>query len=275
MKVWTPEHLEEVWKLLDKDEGMQFMAGGTDMMPRLRGGMVHCNELACLEKINELKGIDVSDTQIRIGALTTFRDILGDDTLNRRLPILTTAIRGLGSPLIRNMGTIGGNICTASPAGDTLSPLYVLEADVELVSPQGNRTLPLTKFITGPGKTALQPGEILAAVRIPAAETWTIQHVEKVGQRNALAISIVSMAALLRVDAGTVQEARLAWGSVGPTIVRSRAAEQALVGKRLNMDSLQNAADIARHDVHPISDVRATAAYRRTVAGNLLLRLAV
>ena len=276
MKVWTPENHKEMWSLLDQHPEIQFMAGGTDMMPRIHAGQVQCDHLGCLEGITGLSGIEISDTHVRIGAMTTFREILDATDLNTRVPVLTRAVRSLGSPLIRNMGTIGGNICTASPAGDTLPPLYVLGAEVELISSQGNRTLPLDEFITGPGKTALQPGEILAAVHIPTTTTpWSIQHIEKVGQRNALAISVVSMAALLRVDEGIVQEARLAWGSVGPAVIRSTATEKALTGKPLTMDTLKNAADIVRQDVHPISDVRATAAYRRTVAGNLLLRLAV
>ena len=275
MKVWTPEYCEEMWTLLDQHPGMQFMAGGTDMMPRIRAGQEQCDHLGCLEGIAGLSGIEISDTHVRIGAVTTFREILDTTDLETRLPVLTRAVRSLGSPLIRNMGTIGGNICTASPAGDTLPPLYVLGAEVELLSSQGTRTLPLAEFITGPGKTALQPGEILAAVHIPTTTSWSIQHVEKVGQRNALAISVVSMAALLRVEEDIVQEARLAWGSVGPTVIRSTAAEQALTGKPLTIATLKDAADIVREEVAPISDVRATAAYRRTVAGNLLLRLAV
>lgn len=275
MRVWTPEHCEEIWPLLKQHPTMQFMAGGTDMMPRIRAGMVQCDHLACIEKVTELKGISFKDTYIRIGALTTFRELLETADLHTRLPILTRAVRVLGSPLIRNMGTIGGNICTASPAGDTLPPLYVLNAEVELVSSRGTRTLPLKEFITGPGKTVLQKGELLAGLRIPNTPDWSFQHVEKVGQRNALAISIVSMAALLRLDTDNiVQEARLAWGSVGPTVIRSTAAEKALEGRRLTMDTLKAAAHIVRQHVQPISDVRATAAYRRTVAGNLLLRLA-
>ncbi|MBI4799564.1 MAG: FAD binding domain-containing protein, partial [Desulfarculus sp.] len=159
--------------------------------------------------------------------------------------------------------------------GDTLAPLYALEAEVELRWATGRRRLAIGDFILGPGRTSLAAGEVLHGVWVPLAGQWSIAHFEKVGLRQALAIAVVSLAALVSLDeGGVVRAARLAYGSVGPTVVRPRQAEAALLGRTLEVASLEAAAELARQEVSPIGDARASAAYRRQVAGNLLLRLA-
>jgi len=174
---------------------------------------------------------------------------------------------------VRNQATLGGNICTASPAGDTLPALYVLEAQLELGSRTTTRTVPIQDFITGPGQTLLEPGEILSAIRIPLPPADSTQCFEKVGRRRALAISVASLAAMLRLTGKTVREIRLAFGSLGPTVLRCPEAEHWLTGRELTPDNLRHAAGMVRQSVRPISDMRATADYRRQVAGNLTLRL--
>jgi xanthine dehydrogenase FAD-binding subunit len=172
------------------------------------------------------------------------------------------------------MGTLGGNLATASPAGDSLPALYALGAEVELASAAGWRRLPVGEFILGPGRTALRPGEVIAAVLAPAARGFDRQHYQKVGQRRALAISIASLAALVQTEGGVVRRARLAWGSLGPTVVVSPRAEQLMAGRPLTPEGLAPAAEEARRAVAPISDLRAGAEHRRALAGNLVLRLA-
>jgi len=194
--------------------------------------------------------------------------------VRERLPALAQALGCLGSPLIRNMGTLGGNLVTASPAGDTLPALLVHDAVVELASRDGRRHLPVAEFLLGPGRTALAPGEILAAVRIPLPPPGAMQHFEKVGRRDALAIAVASLAArIVRDQAGRVVEARLAVGSLAPTARRCPAAEAALLGRRLDREALLEAGRRIREQISPIDDIRATAAYRREVAGRLPLRL--
>ena len=173
------------------------------------------------------------------------------------------------------MGTIGGNIVTASPAGDTLPPLYIYDTEVEIRSPQGSRRAPIREWIIGPGKTALKAGEVLTGVWAPPLdEGFNLQYYEKVGQRNALAISVVSLAAALKIgEGGVIEDARLAWGSVGPTVVRSKDIQDSLLGRPLCHDTMVRAAEMAYNTVEPISDVRASADYRRRVAGALLYRL--
>ena len=272
MNVHLPTTLTELWPLLDRP-GTGIMAGGTDLLVRERRTPSSITDLCCLERIPELGGIRQTRDGLRLGALTTMTELVESQTVITNLPLLHTALRQLGSPLIRNQATLGGNICTASPAGDTLPPLYALDAHLELVARHSRRTVPIDDFITAPGRTTLEPGEILCAVHIPRLEPDAVQHFEKVGRRRALAISVVSLAVVMRLDQGLVQMARLALGSVGPTVLRCRTAEQYLLGRSLTREHLTQAAALIRQTVQPIGDVRATAEYRRLVAGNLILRL--
>lgn len=273
--VLIPESMEELWRIFEKHPGARVYAGGTDVLVKMRAGLeANASCLICLERIKELGAVSEDGETIRIGACTTHTRLLGDPLVTKHLPILAQAVRVLGSVLIRNMGTIGGNVCTASPAGDTLPPLYVLDAELELRSANGTRCVPIGDFITGPGRTVLGEGEILAALRVRKPRECNVFHYEKVGQRKGLCCAAVSLAAVLRVSsAGVVEKAALAWGSVGPTIVRSEDVERMLVNERLSPERLREAAAQVGEIVSPISDVRADEAYRRAVAGNLLLRL--
>lgn len=276
MPQWLlPERLEELWPALE-EPGTTIYAGGTDVLVKLRSGSERPRQLICLERIPELRGIEDRGDQVLIKAGTTHARIAADPLVHACFPVLVQALNVLGSPPIRNMGTIGGNICSASPAGDSLPPLYVLGAEVELRSRTAARRLPVKDFIRGPGQTALKPGEILTGVWIPKIQRFGYQHYEKVGQRKALAIAIVSLAALIDLDGeGKVADIRLAWGSVGPTVVRAPAVEAGLRGRPLTLAVLQEAAGEARRAVAPIADLRAGADYRREVAGNLLYRLSL
>jgi CO/xanthine dehydrogenase FAD-binding subunit len=274
-EVFLPRSLEELWSVWGENPAAHIYAGGTDLLVKLRAGLLPPAALICLERLPELVGVESLGDTVRIGAGVTHSTLLAHPIICRYFPVLARALAELGSPPIRNMATIGGNICTASPAGDTLPPLYVLGAELELQSRNGGRTLSLDAFIEGPGQTRLASEEILTAIRIKKPVEFNRHHFDKVGQRKALAIAVVSLAALLRVSAaGVVDQARFAWGSVGPTIVTCPEVEQMLTGRELRPALLQEAADAAMHAVSPIDDVRATAAYRRQVAGNLLLRLA-
>ncbi len=208
------------------------------------------------------------------GACTTFSELLRSGDVCGRLPLLAAAVATLGSPQVRNMGTLGGNICTASPAGDSLPPLYVMDAAVELQSSRGTRRMPIREFITGPGRTQLQRGEVLTGVRVGIPQGFQVHRFEKVGQRKALACAISSMAALLKLSGdGAVSEGRIAWGSVGPTVVVSAEVEGFLRGRKVTPATVEEAAALAERAVAPIDDVRGSAAYRRQVAGNLLRKL--
>jgi CO/xanthine dehydrogenase FAD-binding subunit len=273
--VYLPGNWTELWEYLARNPRALLYAGGTDLLLKVRTGKVDPVALICLERIEEMKGVTESADAIRLGACTTLAVLLDHPLLQKHFPVLIKALRELGSPLIRRMGTIGGNICNASPAGDTLPPLYILGAEVELKTGSTLRTLPVSGFIHGPGRAQLQPGEIMSAVVLKKQPDYNISHFEKVGLRKALACSVVSMAAVLTLSPdGIIGKARLAWGSIGPTIVTSPDVEDLLTGKKLTPEVLHAAAGIIRQELSPLDDLRAEADYRRDVAGNLLLRLA-
>ncbi|RJR32805.1 MAG: xanthine dehydrogenase family protein subunit M [Desulfobacteraceae bacterium] len=272
--VHLPSTLDELWKILAENPGIGIYAGGTDLLPRIRKGMRPPRALVCLERIGELKGVREEGEKFFLGSCATHGALLSNASVRSHFPVLAAALATLGSPHIRNMGTLGGNIVTASPAGDTLPPLFVLEAEIELRSRNSQRRVPVGDFIKGPGRVDLAADEIVAGVWLRKEPTPRIHHFEKVGQRNALAISVVSMAAVISLSKGRlIESAHLAWGSVGPTIVTSSVVERFLKDKTLDVETLSGAAELVREAVSPIDDVRATAAYRREIAGNLLLRL--
>jgi xanthine dehydrogenase FAD-binding subunit len=274
MKVSIPATLEELWNILEEQPDAVIVAGGTDVFVKLRAGTISPASLVCLEKLKELRGIRDEGGSIRIGASTTHTELLSNEIITASIPLLARAVHLLGSPPIRNMATLGGNICTASPAGDTLPPLYTLDAEVALRSRHEKRSIPIDRFILGPGKTALRKGEIIEGVTVLKPAKQTIDHFEKVGQRKAMSISIASLAALVYVGSGDlIEEISLAWGSVGPTVVRSKEIEEALIGHALTLDSLMDVFPMVADAISPISDVRAGADYRRRVSCNLLLRL--
>jgi xanthine dehydrogenase FAD-binding subunit len=276
VNVILPSATGDLWSALSDNPDAAVCAGGTDILVKIRTGVTQPGSLVCLERLDDFKGIRDDGDAIYIGASVTHTEILASPLIRTFLAVLEKAVHLLGSPPIRNMATIGGNICTASPAGDTLPPLYALGAELEIRSQSEQRWMPIDRFILGPGKTALRKGEILAGVRVKKPERTVIHHFEKVGQRKAMSISIASLAALVRMDSpekiGTVS---LAWGSVGPTVIRSKEIESALTGAELSVKGLKKVFPLIEHAVFPINDVRASAAYRRRVSSNLLLRLVV
>ena len=272
--VSLPRTLNELWQILRDEPRSTLYAGGTDLLVKMRSGLIQPHHLVCLERIDELKAVEDREEEIYIGSCTTFTELLQSPLIRKHFPVLIDGLKVLGSPPIRNMGTIGGNIVTASPAGDTLPPLYVLRAEVELRKEDSSRRVAIKDFLKGPGETLLAPGEVLTGIFVSKQADLNLHHYEKVGQRKALAIAVVSLAALLRVSGrGIVEEARLAWGSVAPTVITSTEVEAILIGNRLSRQVLEKAARLVRTIVKPIDDLRASADYRRQVAGNLLLRL--
>ncbi len=272
--VLVPTTLEELWTFMAENPDAMIYAGGTDLLVKIRSCAVTTDCLICMERLNELKGVRVEAGEIIIGALTTHREMLDSPIVQRDLPLLYNALKNLGSPPIRNMGTLGGNIVTASPAGDTLPPLYISNAHLEIRSRDSSRLAPIESFILGPGRVDMGPGEVVSQVVINKNTRFMVHHYEKVGRRSALACSVVSMAALMNIsEDNTISEIRLAWGSVGPTVMRFRDIETFLVGRTLTVRGIEDAIRKVQQSVMPIDDVRASAAYRREVAGRLMLRL--
>ena len=279
MSAWfSPDSIDDVLALIDHHPDARLIAGGTDLLVRLRREPCAA-PLISLDRVAELRSIEDAaedGSLLAIGATTRIAELASSALLADRAPLLQRAARDFAAPAVRNMATIGGNLCTASPAGDCLPPLYALGAQVELASPAGRRRLPIADFIVGPGRTALARGEIVTRVLLPErwpGEPLVWQSYEKIGRRQSLAISVVSFAGLLRVtEAQRVAAAHFAWGAVGPTVVSAPELAAGMVGRTLDPALIDEVAERARAAVCPIDDLRAGAGYRRALAGNLLRR---
>lgn len=272
---FRPDCLGECLAFLREHGGQcRFIAGGTDVVPELRSGAIRDKCLVDISGIAEVKGIEETDDTLAIGSGVTLSEICDSRSVARWAPCLSEAAATFASRQIRNVATIGGNICRASPAGDTLPPLVALDAQLELVSASSERGVSMSEFILGPGHTALGPDEVLRCIRLKKERPFSVSSFEKVGTRKVLAVSVVSLAALVSLnDAGVVEGVRLAWGSVAPTVVRSMDVEEFLTGKSLNSQTLEKAFPLVQQAISPIDDLRASAAYRRRAAAGLLFRL--
>lgn len=268
---YLPKSINAALQILNSENVIVY-AGGTDLMVRYK------NETSLLPKfdknilyigqIDELKKVYENNEEIVIGAGCTLASLLR----NEHVPeILKKSIRGAASPAIRNMGTIGGNICNASPAGDTLPVLYSLNSRCNVISEGLERTINIEDFIYGPRRTALKKNEILKSITI-SKENFNIVHYEKVGARKASAISKLSFAGLCNVENGRVQDLRMSFGAVGATVVRLKEAETLIIGKEINtLDKfIKEAIEIYDKNINPIDDQRSTAQYRKIVVMNLI-----
>ena len=225
-----------------------------------------------VKRIPGLDRIEVSASAIRIGALTTLAALIEHPTIQAEYPVLPFTARYMGSPAIRHLATVGGNLCNASPAADLSPVLLVLDAEVGIVGPAGTRRLSLDRFFRGPGQTALAEAELLAWLEFPRKHAgWTVRY-ERLDVRRAMDIAIAGVALALRRDGSRVAEARLALGAVAPTPLRVPAAEAALVEGGLGPAAVERAAELAMAAARPIGDVRATAEYRREMVGALVRR---
>jgi carbon-monoxide dehydrogenase medium subunit len=222
----------------------------------------------------ELKRIERSDVGIQIGATVKLSALENSPALQEEWKILASAVHGIGSPQVRNRGTIGGNLCNASPAADMAPSLLVMEATVTLAGRNGERKIPLASFFTGPGLTALRSDEVLKEITIPTNPQHSFGAYLKLGRRKSMDLALVSVAVLLTLnrDKGICERARIALGSVAPTPVRARETEKMLEGKRPDEKLIQEAAQSAEKECRPISDVRSTATYRKEMIKILVER---
>jgi xanthine dehydrogenase FAD-binding subunit len=275
------QSVDHTLEILSEHPGATLVAGATDFIPLVRAGRWRTDLAVDISRLEELRYIRSVDGGLEIGALTTHADLVRSPLVQERASVLAEAAGQVGGPQIQARATLGGNICTASPAADTVPALLVLDAVLLLAGHDGRRRLPLAEYLTGPGQTAGHPGEILQAVHIPPAPKGAGMAFEKLGKRKALIISIVNAGALLVVEGrppgatgtGRILEARLALGAVAPTVVRCIAAEEFLIGQEAKEATFGAAAGKAQQAIQPIGDVRASAVYRRVAAGALAQRV--
>jgi CO/xanthine dehydrogenase FAD-binding subunit len=273
-RYFAPGNAAEATELLRTTPGARVVAGGTDLVVAARGGKHPLPEvLVAIHRVPELARVRESEAGIILGALTTHTWVERSALVRSRWSALADAAAMIGSPATRITGTIGGNLMNASPAMDLGSPLLVLDATVELRRTGGTRALTVAELLAGPGRTTAAPDELLSSVRIPAPVLGTGSAYIRLEHRRAMEIAVVGAAAALRFDSrGEIVAARLALTAAAPVCLRVPAAEAGLLGRRLDAEALAAAGRAAVAAVRPISDVRASADYRRAMTAVVVAR---
>jgi CO/xanthine dehydrogenase FAD-binding subunit len=271
-RLHRPGSIAEALGLLSSLDDAKPIAGGTDLVPLLRDVERGPRNLVCVGQLGALSYLREEDGMVTIGATTTLSRLLESDTIKRRAQGLHDAVYQMGSVQIRNLGTIGGNLCNASPAADTAPPLLVLDSDVTVASEGESRTMPLADFFVGPKISSLKPYELLTEVRFPAQQRSSGSAFHRIGRRKGFTLSVVSAAAYIERDGEYCRRARIALGSVAPTPIRVPEAEGELEGKEVTEALFEDIGVVCRDHIHPIDDVRGSASYRKGVSGVLVNR---
>jgi CO/xanthine dehydrogenase FAD-binding subunit len=266
----APASLAAALADLGQHPGARPFAGGTDLMVVLEAGHLPPGRYVSLQNCRELAGIQTTPGGVAIGALTTYTEIRNSEVLAGGYPMLAAAARETGGLATQNRGTIGGNIANASPAADTPPALLVYDAELEVVSAEGNRRVPYAMFHRGYKQMDLAPGELIARVHLPPRAGAYRDYYRKVGTRRAQAISKVCFAGSILMDGTAIKDVRIALGSVAPTVVRAARTEDTLRGRTLDAGAIAAAAQVLASEIAPIDDIRSTARYRARVAVNLL-----
>jgi carbon-monoxide dehydrogenase medium subunit len=265
-----PQTIEDALRLKNEKTGAVYIAGGTDVMVHIKNRKLRPSDMISLRNIPNLARIDVNGGA-RIGALTTIADIIRHPTLGQAFPVLVEAARNIGSVQIRNVATIGGNLCNCSPCADMAMPLLVLEAKVRLQSFRATREVPVEGFFQGPGESCLRGDEIMTDILLDRPHTNTLAVFLKKG-RVKMDLAVASVASLLDMEGDLCRKARIAAGSVAPVPLRLRAVEEKLEGSILSEKKISEAKKIAEASVAPITDIRSTEDYRREIVGVFVKR---
>ena len=267
----SPQSLSDALSVLAGEPGVwQAFAGGTDLMVLLESGKLAHKNYLNIWSLAELRGIEATEKQVTLGALTTYSEIQSNPVLRAEFPMLCQAASETGGLAIQNRGTIGGNIANASPAADSPPALLAYNAELELLSVRGSRWVPYQGFHTGYKKMIMQPDELLARVRLPRLWSDLRHYYRKVGTRKAQAISKVCFAATARVNENVVDQIRIALGSVAPVPLRCVKTEDVVRGAMLDENTIARARDELAREIVPISDIRSTKDYRLRVSLNVL-----
>jgi carbon-monoxide dehydrogenase medium subunit len=276
-KYYAPETLDEALELLEEYSGhCQVFAGGTDYVVDLNEKRIAPSEnLIYLGNVSEMKFIRKKDSALEIGAMTTHAELESDPLVRRVAPLISMAAASVGSPAIRYMGTIGGNIATASPAGDMSTALLAFDSRIILKCRTESKKVPLINFFTGPGQTQLKPDEVIYSILFPLPEDQsTGQTFMKLGKRQAMSCAIVSCATVATIDRSskTLADVKISLGSVAPKPIRALKTEKFLKGKALKEQVYERSGQIAMDECQPIGDIRGSASYRREMVGVFVKR---
>ena len=272
MQFLVPKTVDEALGMLsERGDDLRVLAGGTDVMiQRMTGQLSRSESLLYIGGITDLAGVSRSDGTIRIGALTTHRDLVHDPVVAAHLPSFAEAAATVGGWQTQAVGTIGGNLCNASPAADLAPPVLAAGATMVVSGADGPTRIPADHFFVDRRLTSLPEGQILLEIEVPAPPVDTWESYLKVGRRGAMEVALVGLAARFSVAGSRVETARLAACSVAPVPLRLHGGEAALVGSTLDEEAVSVAACRAMEEVDPIDDQRATASYRRMMVGRLI-----
>jgi CO/xanthine dehydrogenase FAD-binding subunit len=268
-----PKNLNEALEqLAGFRERAKILAGGTDLIIQIRKGLQNPEVIIDLSCLQELRGVKTSQEKITIGALTTYYEVITNLSIINSANVLVQAAKSVGSAQIRSRGTIGGNLANGSPAGDSLPSLFVLNADIHLISSEGERWVPIIEFYKGPGKTVRYANEIISEIRFNIPNANSKGYSQKIGQRKGMFIAKASVAMQFSFRDGKVQDCAIALGAVAPTVIRAPATEKFLTGKKLIGETILKASQMTAEECHPITDIRSTDEYRRKVIGVMVKR---
>lgn len=271
----APRSVAEVVALLADNGGpARVLGGGTDLLIQLRAGTSPARHLVDVKHIPELDVLSCDERDgLRLGAAVSCARLAGDARVRALFPGLAEGAALIGSTQIQNRATVAGNLCNGSPAADTTPSLLALGATCVLAGPVGRRELGVADFLVGPGRTALQPGELLVELRVPAPDAGAADCYQRFIPRSEMDIAVAGVAAAVTVVDGRCTAARVVLGAVGPTALPAPDAARALVGSSLDDAALARAAEAAMATARPIDDMRAPADYRRTITGVLTRRV--
>jgi len=266
----SPASLDEALTALAIDGQWKPFAGGTDLMVLLEAGKLPHKNYLNIWHLQELRGIEVTDEYVTLGALTTYTEVQQHPVLRAEFPMLCQAGKETGGIAIQNRGTLGGNIVNASPAADSPPALLAYDAELELISKAGARQIPYSKFHTGYKQMEIAPNELLRAIRLPRSAAPLRHYYRKVGTRKAQAISKVCFAGAANISNDQVRTIRIAFGSVAPIPIRCWQTEAKIQNQPLNDQTIQSAIDSLATEIAPIDDIRSSRDYRLQVSQNLL-----
>ncbi|MGM0409634.1 MAG: FAD binding domain-containing protein [Bacillota bacterium] len=270
---FAPKTIKEALEVIEDNNNYRIIAGGTDIMVEKFEELYEVKNWLAIDKIEELKEIKLNDDKLEIGAGVTHTDLVNSDLVNKNVPALKDAALDVGSPQIRNRGTIGGNIVTSSPAGDLLPVLLTYNAEFVLKSKSKQRKLAAAEFFTGVKKNKLKNDEILTKIIIPVKENNYDKWI-KIGKRKALVISSLTLAVRIELDdeCQKIKDASFAMGAVAPTPLEINKAAEEIRGKNFTNIDYKKVAAIVEEEISPIDDIRGTAKYRSDVAYNITVR---
>lgn len=267
------DSVKEAVALLKKGKGrLHPLAGGTDLLVQWKTGKKSPEGVVDLKGIADLRGIRRKEGAVVIGPCTTLAEITSSPLLKKRLPILPAVASMMGSPQVRNRGTLGGNLANAAPSADMAPPLIALDAKVQILGPKGRKTHPISSFFLGPGKTLLKPGSLLVAVKVPFPKRGTKVVFHPLTLREAMDISIASVAVAVRKEKKKIVHARIVLGAVAPVPLRAEKASASLRGTAGTPEDIVAAARAASREAKPISDQRGSRTYRRDMIEVLVER---